>query len=79
MLLKVTSNWCKNSIHSLSSYIICVYINNLETLQNIYQLFDLSKNHESLNVFNNIQIMNGPILREVMRPILEEDGFIFAN
>ena len=55
------------------------YINNLETLQNIYQLFDLSKKHDSLNIFNNIQIMNGPILREVMRPILEEDGFIFAN
>jgi len=55
------------------------YITNLELLQNIYRLFDLSETRETLSLFNNIQIINGPILKDVMRPILENDGFIFAN
>jgi hypothetical protein len=43
-------------------------------------MFDLSINQHSVNLkaFDKIRIVNTQIRKEAIRPILEEDGFIFA-
>jgi 5'-3' exonuclease len=53
------------------------YITNYDELRNTYLMFELSERSDNLKVFENISIMNGPVVKEMMRPILEEDGFIF--
>lgn len=53
------------------------YIPNLDMLNNIYNMFDLSLYHVK-NV-DNIKIMNGPIIKESLRAILKEDGFLFCK
>jgi len=53
------------------------YITNYESLCNIYSIFDLVKNKEKIKIFEKIKIVNGPILKDVMRKILMDDGFIF--
>ena len=58
--------WIKNN----SNYII-----NYELLQKIYDMFDLKKS--SLEIFENIKIINGPIDNENIKNILKIDGFIF--
>jgi len=42
-------------------------------------MFDLSKNHKSIQVFDSIRIANGPILKEEIQKILKTDGFIFQS
>jgi len=56
------------------------YIQGREDLDNIYTMFDLTKNQHSVNlkVFDKIKIINTQIRMELVRPILEEDGFIFV-
>jgi 5'-3' exonuclease len=51
-----------------------------EELDNIVKMFDLSLNQHSVNLkaFDKIKIVNTQIRKEAIRPILEEDGFIFA-
>ena len=53
------------------------YIKDYELLKNIYDIFDLSKNHTNLKTFEHIKIINGPILKDEMREILKTDGFLF--
>uniref|UniRef100_A0A6C0HVU0 XPG N-terminal domain-containing protein n=1 Tax=viral metagenome TaxID=1070528 RepID=A0A6C0HVU0_9ZZZZ len=53
------------------------YITNYDELRNTYLMFELSERSDNLKVFENISIMNGPVVKEMMRSILEEDGFIF--
>jgi flap endonuclease-1 len=53
------------------------YIKDYDLLKNIYSMFDLSINHYSVKVFENIKITNGPILKEDLKIILKSDGFIF--
>jgi flap endonuclease-1 len=53
------------------------YIKDYDLLKNIYSMFDLSKNHYGVKVFENIKITNGPILKEDLKIILKSDGFIF--
>jgi flap endonuclease-1 len=58
-----------------SNYSEC--IENFDSLKNIYNMFDLSENHEHLKICDNIRIINTTINKEQMKPILEEDGFVF--
>ena len=53
------------------------YISDYKLLVNIYNIFDLSL--ENLKNFDKIKITNGPVIRELVQPILKEDGFIFSN
>ena len=40
-------------------------------------MFDLSKNHVNIDIFKQIKIINGPILKNQINDILKTDGFIF--
>jgi flap endonuclease-1 len=51
-------------------------IESYDLLQSIYNIFDLSNNHEHIKIYNDINILNSPIVKEILRPILQEDGFI---
>lgn len=52
----------------------------IDLLMKIYNMFDLTnKDNSCLKVFDNIKIVNGPILRKEMKEILMEDGFIFPD
>lgn len=62
-------NWINNN-HSEC-------IENYDSLKNVYNMFDLSENHEHLKICDNIRIINTTINKEQMTLILEEDGFIF--
>lgn len=53
------------------------YIDDLDLLNKIYSMFDLSVDHYDLNVFNNIKICNGVICHNEIKNILKSDGFIF--
>jgi len=53
------------------------YIEDYNLLVKIYDMFDLSKNHVNIQVFDYIRIANGPILIDEIKKILKEDGFIF--
>ena len=52
------------------------YIEDLEHLKNIYNMFDLTNSHENIQVFDNIKITNGPIIKKELYAILENEGFI---
>lgn len=52
-------------------------IDNYDSLNNVYNMFDLSENHNHLKICDNIRIINTQINKEKMFPILEEDGFVF--
>ena len=54
------------------------YIRDYEHLIQIYDIFDLSKNHNNITKFENIIISNSNIIKSEIRDILEKDGFIFA-
>jgi len=53
------------------------YITDYNKLIKIYEMFDLNKNHYNLKKFENIKIINGPILKEEIRQIIKKEGFIF--
>jgi flap endonuclease-1 len=52
------------------------YIKDYNFLKKIYDMFDLSK-HYNIKIFENIQILNGPIIKNELINILKMDGFIF--
>ena len=57
------------------------YIDDIELLKNIYDLFDLnssSKLHEHIHGFDTIKIANGPIVKSDLYSVLERDGFIIS-
>lgn len=53
------------------------YINDYNMLIRIYDMFDLNKSHCKLKKFENIKIMNGPILKDEIKTIIQKEGFIF--
>jgi hypothetical protein len=53
------------------------YIQDLELLQKIYDIFDLTKNHENIKKFEDIKIANSIMVKEEIVEILKTDGFIF--
>jgi hypothetical protein len=56
------------------------YIKDYESLMKIYILFELKDDcHKHLKIFENIQIMNGPIIKEDIKNIIREEGFIFPE
>jgi len=55
------------------------YIEDYETLIKIHDMFDLTKNHCNIKVFEEIRIANGPLNKETMIEILKTDGFIFVE
>jgi hypothetical protein len=52
------------------------YIEDSEHLKNIYNMFDLTSSHENIQVFDNIKVTNGPIIKNELYAILEGEGFI---
>ena len=50
---------------------------NIELLNKINNMFDIS--NELTNSFKNIQILNSPIQKELIKEIMKEDGFLFIN
>ena len=55
------------------------YITNLDLLQKICDIFNLTKNHENIKKFEDIKISNSIILKQEIEEILKTDGFIFAT
>ena len=55
------------------------YISDLELLEKINTMFDLSLDNYKLEVFNNIKIINGPIIENLVREIMRDEGFIFMK
>jgi hypothetical protein len=56
------------------------YITDLELLQKINSMFDISNlKDEIMKVFKNIKIMNSPIQKLLVREIMKEDGFMFID
>jgi 5'-3' exonuclease len=55
------------------------YIQDYENLLNIYNLFELNQDHAHLTIFENIKIINGPIMKEDIRNIIKIEGFIFPE
>ena len=53
------------------------YIKDYNLLQNIYNMFDLLRDHDNLDIYENIKIVNGNIMYDNMREILKTDGFLF--
>ena len=55
------------------------YITDSENLKKIYDIFDLSKGHVNIKVFENVKIINGPIMKDNIKKILKTDGFLFPE
>ena len=53
------------------------YIENINLLKSINKIFDLSKNYNNLQIFENIKIINGLIDKIKIKEILKKDGFYF--
>jgi len=53
------------------------YIKDNELLKKINSIFDLSTRSYNLEIFKSIKIANGPIIKNEIKEILKEDGFIF--
>jgi hypothetical protein len=54
------------------------YVTNLELLQKIVNMFNLSGCQNKLDIFKNIKIINGPIKQDDIQSIMKEEGFIFC-
>jgi|LakMenEpi03Aug12_release.lakeMendotaPanAssembly.Ray.scaffolds.fasta_scaffold228215_3 flap endonuclease-1 len=63
-------NWLLNTTN---------YINDYEMLIKIYDMFDLSKNHYDIKIFEDIRIANSVINKETIHKILKTDGFMFPE
>jgi flap endonuclease-1 len=55
------------------------YIYDIELLNKINKMFDLNVNHDKLDIFKNIKIINGPIRHDEIETIMKEDDFIFMK
>jgi flap endonuclease-1 len=55
------------------------YITDIDLLYKINEMFNLKENHEQLNIFKDIKIINGPIRQEEIETIMEEEDFIFCK
>jgi len=55
------------------------YINDIELLNKINNMFNLKYNTEKLEIFNNIKVVNGPIKQEEIKCIMKEEDFIFCK
>jgi hypothetical protein len=57
------------------------FTHDYETLNKVYNMFDLSENNNTYNIktIEKIKIINSQINMGVVKPILEEDGFMFIT
>jgi len=53
------------------------YIEDIELLKSIYDVFDLNDKHINIKIFEKIKITNGPIIKDRIKNILQDDGFIY--
>jgi len=53
------------------------YITDYDLLIKIGKMFDLTQNHENLDLFKKIRISNGPIIDECIKEIMKDEGFLF--
>jgi hypothetical protein len=51
----------------------------LDILNKINKMFDISLSDELANSFKNIQILNGHIQKNLIKEIMKEDGFMFLD
>ena len=49
-----------------------------ELLTKINGMFNLKENHENLDAFKDIKIINGPVRQDEIESIMEEEDFIFC-
>ena len=81
--LKLFNQYKENSVNYISNFYEWLinntnYINNIEQLNKIHSLFDIkSEINKSLEIFDKINIENGPIRDAELEKIMEDDGFIF--
>ena len=55
------------------------YISDIDLLQKINKMFNLKENHENLDAFKEIKIINGPIRQDEIESIMAEEDFIFCK
>jgi flap endonuclease-1 len=55
------------------------YITDLDLLNKINRMFDLNTDHETLEIFKRIRIVNGPIRQDEIENIMKEEDFIFCK
>jgi 5'-3' exonuclease len=55
------------------------YNPDLELLEKINNIFDLSSEQHKLDIFNNIRIVNGPIQEQQIQTIMRDEGFLFIQ
>lgn len=55
------------------------YILDLDLLNRINNMFDLTDNHFDLDIFKKIKIVNGPTRQEIIENIMKGEGFIFMD
>jgi flap endonuclease-1 len=65
-------DWLKYNIDSTLKFNI-----DLDLLKKINSMFDISD--ELIKSFKNIQILNGPFQKNLIKEIMKEDGFIFLD
>ena len=53
------------------------YIKDLDLLKKINNMFNLDDNHEQLDIFKNIKIVNGPVIQDDIVNIMKQEDFIF--
>jgi len=53
-------------------------VKDYDMLKKIYSMFDLTcHEHDKIELFKKIKIVNGPIMKDAVREILKQDGFLF--
>jgi len=55
------------------------YINDIELLNKINNMFNLECEHNKLEIFKNIKVVNGPIRQDDIENIMKEEDFIFCK
>ena len=53
------------------------YINDIELLKKINNMFNLEYDNSKLDIFKNIKIINGPVRQDEIEEIMKEEDFIF--
>ena len=51
----------------------------MDLLININKMFNLDINHDNLNAFNKIKVVNRPIRQDEIENIMKDEDFIFCK
>jgi flap endonuclease-1 len=82
--LKYFKKYHKNKLNNNESFYSWLlnntnYIKDFELLTKIYNMFELNHNHVNIKIFENIKIVNGPIIKNEINNLLKTDGFLFVE